>query len=229
MKKRLVLILMAAMLTLSVAACGKNNGANDTNETTGTETGMETNTETTPETETNTETTPATDADDNVVAGDATINSTVDVLNNVWTTFGENEQFFATGGDMANAVENAPGLYSMEDTEMLSFALHIPTDSVEMIDEAASLIHAMNANTFTAAAFHLTDSANADSLVTALKDDIMNTQWMCGFPDKLVIFTVNDEYVTYAFGNIDNIENFKTKMTAVYGENAVLVVEENII
>lgn len=223
MKKRLVLILMATMLILSVTACGKNNGANDTNETIGTEISTET------DTETNTETTPATDAENNDVAADVTINSTVDVLNNVWTTFGENEQFFATGGDMANAVENAPGLYSMDDTEMLSFALHIPTDSVEMIDEAASLIHAMNANTFTAAAFHLTDSANADSLVTALKDDIMNTQWMCGFPDKLVIFTVNDEYVTYAFGNIDNVENFKTKMTALYGENAVLVVEENII
>lgn len=223
MKKRLVLILMATMLILSVTACGKNNGANDTNETIGTETSTET------DTETNTETTPATDAENNDVAADVTINSTVDVLNNVWTTFGENEQFFATGGDMANAVENAPGLYSLDDTEMLSFALHIPADSVEMIDEAASLIHAMNANTFTAAAFHLADSANADSLVTALKDDIMNTQWMCGFPDKLVIFTVNDEYVTYAFGNIDNVENFKTKMTALYGENAVLVVEENII
>ena len=42
------------------------------------------------------------------------------------------------------------------------YMLYIPAENVSMIDEAASLIHAMNANTFTGAAFHLTDAGNAD-------------------------------------------------------------------
>ena len=87
----------------------------------------------------------------------------------------------------------------------------------------------MNTNTFTGAAFHLTDSANADALVQALKDNITTTQWMCGFPDKLAIQTVNGEYVVSAFGNAEIMDNFKAKLEEVYGTGAVLVVEENLI
>ena len=225
MKKRLVLILTAAILTFSVAACGKDDAANDTNDTSTVETG----TETTPATDDAATTEPTdTATDDGAATGDATVNSAVDVLANVWATYGEDEMFFAMGGDMNNPVDNAPGLYSMDDAEMLSFALYIPADSIALVDEAASLVHAMNANTFTGASFHLIDSANAEALTTALRDNIQSTQWMCSFPDKLVIFTVNDEYVISAFGNIDIMENFKNKVTEVYGENAVLVIEENI-
>ena len=74
-----------------------------------------------------------------------------------------------------------------------------------------------------------TDAANADTLVQALKNNITTTQWMCGFPDKLVIFTVNGEYVVSAFGNGEIMDNFKTKLAEVYGEGAVLEVEENLI
>lgn len=229
MKKRLVLILTAAILTFSVAACGKNDATNDTNDNSTVETGTENNTETTPETDGEATTEPTdTATEDGAATGDATVNSAVDVLANVWATYGEDEMFFAMGGDMNNPVDNAPGLYSMDDAEMLSFSLYIPADSIALVDEAASLVHAMNANTFTGASFHLIDAANAETLATSLKDNIMNTQWMCGFPDKLVIFTVNDEYVISAFGNLDIIENFKNKVTTVYGENAVILVEENI-
>jgi hypothetical protein len=97
-----------------------------------------------------------------------------------------------------------------------------------MVDEAASLLHMMNANTFTGAAFHLTDAANAQALTDALKSNILSTQWMCGFPDKLLIATVNGEYVVSAFGNAEIMDNFKAKLTEVYGEAAVIVVDENI-
>ena len=106
--------------------------------------------------------------------------------------------------------------------------LYLPAENVEMIDEAASLMHAMNANTFTGAAFHVTDAANAQVLISALKENILNTQWMCGFPDKLMIFTVNDEYVVSAFGNAEIMENFKTGLMEVYGDAAVFVLEETI-
>ena len=87
----------------------------------------------------------------------------------------------------------------------------------------------MNSNTFTGAAFHVADPANADGLVEALKENIMNTQWICGFPDSLNIFVVNGEYVVAAFGNAEIMENFKTKLTEVFGESAVLAVEESLV
>jgi hypothetical protein len=52
---------------------------------------------------------------------------------------------------------------------------------------------------------------------------------MCGFPDTLIIYTVADEYVVAAFGNAEIIETFKTKLAAVYGENATLSVEESLV
>ena len=189
MKKKLVLLLTATMLVMSMAACGGNGDAG------------------------------------NAVA-DITA---VEALENVWATYGEDEKFFAMGGDMNNMVDNAPGEYGMEDTETLSWALYIPADSIALVDQAASLMHAMNTNTFMSAAFHLTDAANAETLATSIKDTIMSTQWMCGFPDKVVMFTVNEDIVMYAFGNAELIDNFKSKVTTVYGENAVLLVEENIM
>ncbi len=157
------------------------------------------------------------------------VESSDELLNKVWDTFGEDQKFPAMGGDFSNPVDNAAGIFNIADTETLTYMLYIPADNVAMIDEAASLIHAMNTNTFTGAAFHLADPANADALVQALKDNITTTQWMCGFPDKLAIFTVNGEYVVSAFGNAEIMENFKTKLAEVYGEGAVLVVEEDLI
>lgn len=154
--------------------------------------------------------------------------TTVEVLENVWATYGEDEKFFAMGGDMNNMVDGAPGAYGMEDTEALAYTFQIPADAFASVDEVASLLHAMNANTFTGGAFHLTDAANVETFVASVKDGVMNAQWMCGFPEKLVIINVHDEFVISAFGNGEIIENFKNKVTTVYGENAVVLVEENL-
>ena len=190
MKKKLVLLLTAAMLVLSVTACGGKDSGNGAGEAAGNET-----------------------------AGSEQEGATTDAVATVEV---------ADSGDFNTPVDGAAGLFNIEDVENLSFMLYIPADNVAMIDEAASLMHAMNANTFTGGAFHLTDAANAEALTTALKDNIMSTQWMCGFPDKLMIFTVNGEYVVSAFGNADIMENFKTGLMEVYGDAAELVVEENI-
>ena len=167
------------------------------------------------------------DAANNTESG-AVDMTAVEVLENVWATYGDDEKFFAMGGDMNNMVDNAPGAYGMEDTEALAYTFQVSADAFASVDEVASLLHAMNANTFTGGAFHLTDAASADTFVAAVKDGVMNAQWMCGFPEKLVVITVHDEFVVSAFGNSELIENFKTKVATVYGENAVVVVEENL-
>ena len=38
-----------------------------------------------------------------------------DVLNKVVSTYAEDEKFFAMGGDFTNPVDNAAGIYSLED------------------------------------------------------------------------------------------------------------------
>ena len=152
-----------------------------------------------------------------------------DVLNKVVSTYAEEEKFFAMGGDFTNPVDNAAGIYSLEDKESVVATLHISEDLIGQIDEAGSFMHAMNANTFTSAAFHLTDAKSAETFSTSLKDSITSTQWMCGIPEKLVMYTINGgEYVVYAVGAADLIDNFSAKLVAAYGEAAVETVNEAI-
>lgn len=159
----------------------------------------------------------------------AEIVSCEDLLNQVWDMFAEDEKFAAIGGGMTSLVDGKAGNCDLTDTEYIMYSLMVPEDQLENVDEAASLIHMMNANTFTGAAFHLTEMDDVDDYVEELEENIKNTQWMCGFPDTLNIFTVNGEYVVSTFGNAEIIENFKTKMAEVFGQSAVVVVEESLI
>ncbi len=154
--------------------------------------------------------------------------NTVSILTDVWNSYAEEEKFPVMGGDYTTMVDGAPGAVDITKTEDMTALLQIPAELAGQFDEAASLVHGMNLNTFTSAALHLADETDAEAFTSSLKDSILGTQWMCGCPDTLVIFTVHDEYVVYAFGNADAIENFKNKLTGVFGENVTLVAEENL-
>lgn len=49
---------------------------------------------------------------------------------------------------------------------------------------------------------------------------------MCGFPETLIIYTVDGEYVVAAFGNGEAIDNFEAGLNDAFGASAVLNVEE---
>lgn len=158
-----------------------------------------------------------------------TIESPVALLDGVWGTFADEEKFPVMGGNnYETPVDDGAGEFNISDVEAATATLHITEDSLKLVDKVGTITHAMNANTFSAAAYHLADAANAETLVNSLKDSIKSTQWMCGFPDTLIIYTVAEDYVVAAFGNAEAIENFKTKLATVYGESATLNVEESL-
>ena len=162
-------------------------------------------------------------------ASKVTIESPVALLDGVWSTFAEEEKFPVMGGNnYETPVDDGAGEFDISDVEAATATLHITEDSLKLVDKVGTITHAMNANTFSAAAYHLADAANAETLVNSLKDSIKSTQWMCGFPDTLIIYTVAENYVVAAFGNAEAIENFKTKLATVYGESATLNVEESL-
>ena len=109
---------------------------------------------------------------------------------------------------------------------MISFC--IPTDAIAMVDDASTIMHAMNANNFSAAAYHVTDAANMQTIVDGIKNQTMNNQWLCGFPEKLIIVTVGEDYLVTAFGSADIVDNFNAKLAEVYGNAVVVSVEENL-
>ena len=141
--------------------------------------------------------------------------SALEILENVWAEYAEEEKFPIIGGDMANPVDNAPGNYNIAD-ENISYSLLIPAEQVANITEAASMIHMMNANTFTCAAFKLAGGVAAADFGAAMKDAVLNNQWMCGFPERLLVRSFGDSYVVVAFGINDAMTPFDTHLSAAY-------------
>ena len=163
-------------------------------------------------------------AKDNGGAGFAADSATA-VLENAWNSYADNEKFAIMGGDYDNNVADAPAKFNHENAEYMDSMLAIPADAAAMVDDAASMIHMMNANTFTAGAFHL-DQSNEAAFVSAVKESVMNRQWICGFPEKLVIVSDGNGYVVTAFGNGEAVETFKTKLIELGG---AVVAEENLM
>ena len=184
MKKFLTLLLAAAM-TLSLAACGSKTDDNSGNNSQ-----------------------PA---------------SALELLNAVWANYSDDDKFPAAGGDFdeANMTEDAPGNFSVEDGDALDYALSFPAADAGKLSDAASLTHMMNANTFTAGAFHVASSSDVDSVVSDLKDNIMNRQWMCGFPDKVVILTMG-QFVVSVYGAEDLVDTFRDKLQNCFSSAAVV-------
>ena len=155
--------------------------------------------------------------DKNNASGDkpAAPTSALNILETVWNTYGEDEKFAVAGGDFseANAREDAPGVFDLKDRALVDSELGLPETAA--VDEAASLVHMMNANTFTCGAYHVKNAADAKTLAQALRDSIQSRQWMCGFPDKLVVITIN-EVVVAMYGNEELINSFRDTLTASY-------------
>lgn len=141
--------------------------------------------------------------------------SALEILNNVWAGYGDDEKFPVFGGNQnENANMEGPGAFDVTDTDGLTSLLLVPADQIANIDGAASMVHMMNSNTFTCGVYHVTGDAKA--FAEAMKNAVMNNQWMCGMPEKLVVSSIGGEYVLVAFGLGDAMNPFLTKLAAAY-------------
>ena len=138
------------------------------------------------------------------------IESSLAVLEDIWAKYGEDEKFFVIGGNMESPVDGAPGNYDMTYAENLTYNLLVPADQLANIDQAATMIHAMNANTFTSGVVHLTAGTDAAAFAQVMRDAIQGNMWMCGFPETLTVAVLGGEYVLIAFGVNDAMNPFMT-------------------
>ena len=141
----------------------------------------------------------------------------LDALETVWNSYGEDERFPVSGGDIDNTVMDAPGKFSVA-----SASLGYPAYKIGDIDDSASLIHLMNANTFTAAAFRLSEGTDAKDAAKAIEDNLDGRQWMCGFPDKLAIVKVGQRTIISVFGNEELVDTFIEKAQVSYEKAEIL-------
>ena len=158
--------------------------------------------------------------DDNKGSDTDTPADSLTILNKVWESYTDDEKFPAAGGDIENSVDDAPGAFNVSDTDSLEYLLSVPADDAALIDDAASLMHMMNANTFTCGALRVKNGDDAAKLAEDLRDAIQNKQWMCGFPDKLVIATLGN-YVVSVYGDEELVNTFRDKLQAAYSDAAI--------
>ena len=181
--KKILALLLAAVMVLSLAACtnkGSEGGA-----------------------------TPPAGAQTNQPK------SALEILEKVWSKYSADEKFPATGGSEKQMKEDMPGKFDVSDAEALDFELGFPKANASEIDDAASLMHMLNQNTFSCGVYHVKDSGNVEALAGKIKENILARQWLCGFPEKLVILTIGD-YIVSVFGAGELTDTFIAKLSAEY-------------
>ena len=220
--KKLIAILLSVLMIAGLAAC---TAAEDPTEPSSDEaTTLETVTDevVTAETATDEVTEEATSEEDTAAADDS---AAVSALSTVWnavvadealvTAFGaasseELAGYFAGGDTFAMGT---PAAYSLADKEVLTFTFGVPADKADAVVGLATIMHAMNGNNLTAAAYELAEDTDATDFANALKDGIKGMQFLCGAPEQLIIADVNG-IVIAAFGGADIINAFNTALAA---------------
>ncbi|MBR0443647.1 MAG: hypothetical protein IIX15_04835 [Clostridia bacterium] len=166
--KKILAILLAAMMLLSVVACANN----DNNE---------------PETP------------DVELAYD----SAEALMTMIWNAFGDEEKFFVGGGDYEHMVMDAPGKFHLDIEEAaasLNAMTHYPVAAFDKLTDAATVMHGMLQNNFTAAAFCFANAEDASAMAETMKNLYPSVQWACGFPEKFAVITAPGNYVIVVYG-----------------------------
>ena len=208
--KKIIAFLLVAVMAMSLVACS-NTGDNTT-------TTAATTTAPAEATGASTETT-----GEEIVIELPEANAATAVLRAAWGKYADDQKFFAMGGDYENLVDGSAGNVPAT-SEFLTGSLLVPAEQAANVAEAGSLLHAMNANTFTGAAYKLVEGADETAFVTALQTAIQGNQWMCGFPETLLVVKA-DGILVVAFGNGEIVANFLTNLTAAYAEAEVVINE----
>ena len=142
--------------------------------------------------------------------------SALEILETVWGSYADDEKFAIIGGNIEANIMDAPGNYDLTYAENMTWNLLVPENQIPNITEAASMIHMMNANNFTCGVFKLAEGVTVADFGAAMKDAVLNNQWMCGFPETLLIRNFGDTYVLVAFGINDAMTPFEQHLTAAY-------------
>ncbi|MBR2414285.1 MAG: hypothetical protein IKB13_07265 [Clostridia bacterium] len=213
--KKLIAILLAALMVACFAACGATEDptepasdeivtdlVTDSNVTDGNATTDDVTEEITEE------------ATEEIPADDS---AAVAALSAVWNEVVADEAliaaFGATSSEEIAGYFMAPAVFDMIDLESVSATFQISADNAANVEEIAYVMHMMNANNLTAAAYVLAEGTDSVDFANSLKDDIAAAQWICGAPEQVVIAEVEGAVIA-AFGGADVITAFNTVLAA---------------
>ncbi len=220
MKKTISLLLAILMLASVLALTGCGAKQPDANNDSSADSS-------TPAPESSSDETPDSSSEEIPDSSDAepiTIGSALDLYTAIWAAYGEDNKFACAGGDADHSAE-APAQFVLnaDNADSFKYLLHVTDELYDQLeDDAATLQHMMNTNTFCSAVVKLKDAAQAADFAAAYQASIQSQQWMCGFPDKVAVVQVGD-YLVIAYGHEGNIDNLIAACATVDATAAVLV------
>ena len=149
-----------------------------------------------------------------------------ELLAALWTARAEDDRFPIMGGDYDNVIENAPGAFDLTHAEAaanIDSLLSFPSEEIGKIDNAASIIHSMNANIFTCGAYHVTSAEDTTALAERVKNHVLTKQFLCGSPERLIILHLPDNYLMVLYGTSDAVAGFADHTKALIADTTTLV------
>ncbi len=101
----------------------------------------------------------------------------------------------------------------------------INDDAFAKLDDAAVFHHMMNMNSLAVSAMRVANAADVDTVANAMRESVGGNQvWICGTPERYLVVKV-DNCVVSAYGLTDMVNAIKTALTETY-DNAVVVCDE---
>ena len=143
----------------------------------------------------------------------------------IWDRYGQDERFASYGGTVEHSISDAPGDLDLANTDELTGMYLIPADRLAQLKDAASLVHMMNSNIFTAAVVELSDVSQLGTFAENWRNAIRQNRWICGQPDRMVMAVPEQGRVLMAFGSNDTMDIFETHMKEAYPNIRILYQE----
>jgi len=151
----------------------------------------------------------------------------LELLQTTWDAIPEDSRFPAYGGNLTGEIQEGPGQLDLENTDFLTYTMLVPENQAKNVTQAAALIHLMNGNAFTCGVYQL-EGVTAADFSTDLGANIRGNQWMCGFPNRMVIAAFGEDTVLAAFGWDDAMTLFLDALTKSYAGQMTITVDEAI-
>lgn len=199
--KKILSIVLALTMVLALASCGGN-------------------TTTTSSVDTPVSSEEATSSVDTTAGGDEALA----VLNNIYAQYPDDYKVFGGGSDMEVAFLDGPGEYSLSDVDAFTSVFSFPAESIAKVSGAAQLMHTMMINNFNIGAYKLVNPADKEALADELTTSIKNTQWICGFPENIIVASVGDVVIS-GYGLKELIDVFETALKTAYPDATIYTSE----
>lgn len=141
-----------------------------------------------------------------------TYKSALELITEVFTSYNENapeeEQLWVVGGNSDNidtvSFDGPAAFVPFEDAEgEYDYHLGVPASVVSKVENAASMYNMMNVNNFNCYTLKLASSADANTVANTLKENILDRDWICGMPEKLVIINCPGNYLLVVWGVVE--------------------------